>query len=86
MLWKSAFSSEISKDVKLIINNTYISVYKNSKSVEDKIKYLVENHLIDIDIDMMQSKKLNSDGIIKKLMNIMKSDPINNFRTLTKFK
>lgn len=60
------------------------SVYKNSKSVEDKIKYLIENHLINIDIDMMHTKKLNSDGIIKKLMDIWKGDPINSFKTLLK--
>jgi len=69
----------ISRVLQTCINYT---VYKNSKSVEDKIKYLVENHLINIDIDMMQSKKLNSDGIVKKLMDIWKSDPINNFRSL----
>ena len=69
----------ISRVLQTCINYT---IYKNSKSVEDKIKYLVENHLINIDIDMMQSKKLNSDGIVKKLMDIWKGDPINNFRSL----
>jgi hypothetical protein len=69
----------ISRVLQTCINYT---VYKNSKSVEDKIKYLVENHLINIDIDMIQSKKLNSDGIVKKLMDIWKGDPINNFRSL----
>ena len=69
----------ISRVLQTCINYT---VYKNSKSVEDKIKYLVENHLINIDIDMMLSKKLNSDGIVKKLMDIWKGDPINNFRSL----
>jgi site-specific DNA-methyltransferase (adenine-specific) len=58
------------------------SIYKNSKSVEDKIKYLIENHLINIDIDMLDTKKLNSDGIIKKIMDIWKEDPINSFKTL----
>ncbi|ATZ80507.1 putative site-specific DNA-methyltransferase [Bodo saltans virus] len=69
----------ISRVLQTCINYT---VYKNSKSVEDKIKYLIENHLINIDIDMMHSKKLNSDGIIKKLMDIWKGDPINSFKTL----
>ena len=69
----------ISRVLQTCINYT---VYKNSKSVEDKIKYLIENHLINIDIDMMYSKKLNSDGIIKKLMSIWKCDPINSFKTL----
>jgi len=69
----------ISRVLQTCINYT---VYKNSKSVEDKIKYLIENHLINIDIDMMYLKKLNSDGIIKKLMSIWKCDPINSFKTL----
>ena len=69
----------ISRVLQTCINYT---VYKNSKSVEDKIKYLIENHLINIDIDMMQSKKLNSDNIVKKLMDIWKGDPINSFKTL----
>lgn len=60
------------------------TIYNNNKSVEDKIKYLIENHLINIDIDMMYSKKLNSDGIVKKLMDIWKGDPINSFKTLLK--
>lgn len=58
------------------------TIYKNDKSVEDKIKYLIENHLINIDVDMMEQKKLNSDAIVSKLMEIWKSDPINSFRSL----
>ena len=69
----------ISRVLQTCINYT---IYKNSKSVEDKIKYLLENHLINIDIDMMLSKKLNADSIVKKLMDIWKGDPINNFRSL----
>lgn len=69
----------ISRVLHTCINYT---VYKNSKSVDNKIKYLINNHLINIDIDMMFSKKINSDIIIKKLMNIWKYDPINNFKTL----
>ena len=69
----------ISRVLQTCINYT---IYKNSKSVEEKIKYLVENHLINIDIDMMLYKKIDSDGIIKKLMDIWKGDPINSFKTL----
>ena len=64
----------ISRVLHTCINYT---IYKNSKSVEDKIKYLIENHLIYIDNDMIHSKKINSDVIIKKLMDIWKQDPIN---------
>ena len=69
----------ISRVLQTCINYT---VYKNSNNVEDKIKYLIENHLINIDVDMMKSKKLDSDYIIKKLMNIWKEDPVNSFKTL----
>ncbi len=31
---------------------------------------------------MMENKKINSDMIVKKLMDIWKEDPINSFRTL----
>lgn len=58
------------------------TIYKNDKSTEDKIKYLIENHLINIDVDMMEQKKLNSDAIVSKLMEIWKSDPINSFKSL----
>ena len=69
----------ISRVLNTCINYT---VHKNKKSVDDKLKYLIVNHLINIDVDMMENKKLNSDAIIKKLMNIWKEDPINSFRIL----
>ena len=67
----------ISRVLHTCVNYT---IYKNSKSIEDKIKYLIDNHLINIDIDMLDNKKINSDGIIKKLMEIWKGDPINHFK------
>jgi SAM-dependent methyltransferase len=66
--------------------NTCINytVCKNEKSIDDKIKYLIINHLINIDVDMILNKKINSDMIIKKLMEIWKEDPINSFKILLK--
>ena len=69
----------ISRVLHTCINYT---IYKNNKSIEDKIKYLIENHLINIDVDMMEQKKLNSDEIVSKLMYIWKLDPINSFKSL----
>ena len=69
----------ISRVLNTCVNYT---VYKNEKSIDDKIKYLIHNHLINIDVDMMLNKKINSDMIVKKLMEIWKEDPINSFRTL----
>ena len=69
----------ISRVLNTCVNYT---IYKNDKSTEDKIKYLIENHLINIDVDMMEQKKLNSDAIVSKLMEIWKCDPINHFKSL----
>jgi hypothetical protein len=69
----------ISRVLNTCVNYT---IYKNSNSIEDKIKYIIENHLINIDVDMMENKKLDSDNIVKKLMNIWKGDPINSFKSL----
>ena len=69
----------ISRVLNTCVNYT---IYKNNKNTEDKIKYLIENHLINIDVDMMEQKKLDSDAIVSKLMDIWKSDPINGFKTL----
>ena len=69
----------ISRVLNTCINYT---IYKNERNIDDKIKYLIHNHLINIDVDIMDNKKINSDVIIKKLMDIWKTDPINSFRTL----
>jgi len=71
----------ISRVLNTCVNYT---IYKNEKSIDDKITYLIQNHLINIDVDMIKNKKINSDKIIKKLMEIWKEDPINSFRTLLK--
>lgn len=60
------------------------STTKNDSNPEEKIRYLIENHLINIDVDMMYLKKLDTYRIVKKLMDIWKSDPINSFKSLLK--
>jgi len=69
----------ISRVLNTCINYT---VYKNEKSIDDKMKYLIHNRLINIDVDMMLNKKINSDILVKKLMDYWKEDPINSFRAL----
>ena len=60
------------------------SIHKKDLSIEDKLKYLVDFHLMNIDNDMWQNKKLNSDHLINKLLNIWKNDPINNLKMMLK--
>jgi hypothetical protein len=71
----------ISRVLNTCVNYT---IYKKELNIEDKIKYLINNNLINIDIDMLFNKKINSDLIIKNLMDIWKKDPINNFKILLK--
>ena len=71
----------ISRVIQTCINYT---VYKNDMSNEDKMRYLINNHLINIDVDMMEHKKISSEVIVKKLMDIWKGDPLNSFKSLIK--
>jgi hypothetical protein len=59
------------------------NVYKKVLSVEQKISYLVENNLINIDADLFQEKE-NKTKLVEKLLQIWKSDPVNNLKILLK--
>ena len=69
-------------NISRVLNTCISSNYKNNLSIEDKLKYIIDSHLINIDIDMFENKKLDSDKLIKKILEIWKNDPINNFKTL----
>jgi len=55
------------------------NVYKKDLNVEQKISYLVENNLINIDSDLFQGKE-NKTKLVEKLLHIWKADPINNLK------
>lgn len=57
------------------------NVYKKDLNVEQKITYLIENNLINIDSDLFQGKE-NKTKLVEKLLHIWKSDPINNLKIL----
>ena len=57
------------------------NVYKKDLNVEQKISYLVENNLINIDSDLFQGRE-NKTKLVEKLLNIWKGDPINNLKRL----
>ena len=59
------------------------NVYKKDLNVEQKISYLVENNLINIDSDLFQGKE-NKTKLVEKLLHIWKGDPINNLKILLK--
>jgi len=59
------------------------NIYKKDLNVEQKITYLVENNLINIDSDLFQGKE-NKTKLVEKLLHIWKSDPIHNLKILLK--
>jgi len=69
----------ISRVLNTCINYT---IHNNDRGIDEKISYLIENHLITIDDDMMKHQKINTDEIVSKLMNIWKLDPVNSFKSL----
>jgi|SaaInlStandDraft_5_1057022.scaffolds.fasta_scaffold06317_2 hypothetical protein len=59
------------------------NVYKKDLNVEQKITYLVENNLINIDSDLFQGKE-NKAKLVEKLLHIWKANPIHNLKLLLK--
>lgn len=59
------------------------NVRKKDLNLEQKLSYLVENNLINIDSDLFESKE-NKTELVNKLLHIWKSDPINNLKILLK--
>jgi len=57
------------------------NVHKTDLNVEQKITYLVENNLINIDSDLFESKE-NKTKLVEKLLHIWKADPICNLKIL----
>ena len=60
------------------------SLYKKDLTTEDKIRYIVENNLINIDSDYFMNKRIDNEGIIKNLLDVWKTDPINQLRRILK--
>jgi hypothetical protein len=58
-------------------------VYRKDLNVEQKLTYVVENNLINIDSDLFQGRE-NKTELVGKLMRIWKGDPINNLKILMK--
>ena len=59
------------------------NVYKKDLNAEQKITYLIENDLINIDSDLFQGNE-NKTKLIEKLLHIWKADPIHNLKILMK--
>lgn len=60
------------------------NIYKKDMNIENKIDYLVKGHLINIDTDLFDNKNIDSNKIVTKLLDIWKSDPINNLKAMLK--
>jgi len=70
----------ISRVLHTILTYNLPSGCKN-KNIEEKMEYLIKGDLINIDPDFFEGKE-EDDKIIKKLLDIWKSDPINALKTM----
>ena len=75
---------DINRILNICINYNIKKDIDKDMDIESKISYLIKYNLINIDVDMLQNKKLDSDFIINKLLEIWKTDPLNNFKYLLK--
>lgn len=67
------------------ILHTFIDypIFDSTLMSHQKIEYMIENNLINLDNDIFESKK-NTGAVIDKLLNIWKNDPENEYRLLFK--
>jgi hypothetical protein len=66
--------------------NTCINygIYKKDLNIEEKVKYLIKNHLINIDKDLFIYKEIDTEILVKRMMELWQSDPIHSFINLLK--
>jgi hypothetical protein len=64
--------------------NYSLSNNELNRNIDIKIRYLIENNLINIDADMMEYKQINADTIIRKLLDVWQSNPLNSYHMLVK--
>jgi len=58
-------------------------VYKQDLNVEQKITYTVQNHLMNIDSDLFDTKE-NHTQLVEKLLSIWRTNPVNHLKSLLK--
>lgn len=63
---------------------TEYTVRSKSLSIEEKLKYIIDYNLVNVDADYLQTKKINKDELISQLLEVWKLDPINSIKTLLK--
>jgi len=56
------------------------NIHKKDLNTEQKLTYLVENNLINIDSDLFKGKE-NRTKLVEKLLHVWKSDPIHSLKT-----
>jgi hypothetical protein len=66
--------------------NTCINynISNNNLNINDKLNYLIETHLINIDVDMMENKTIDGPGLVKKLLEYWNVDGLNKFQHFMK--
>jgi hypothetical protein len=71
-------------NISRILNNIFeYNIQKYELNFENKLNYIIENNLINIDSDLFYTKE-NKSELVKKLINLWKSNPVNNLNKLLK--
>jgi hypothetical protein len=79
------FGFVVDLNISRVLNTSInYSIYKKDLNIEEKLKYMFDYHLINMDVDMWENKKLDSNYLINKLLSIWKNDPINNLKIMLK--
>jgi len=81
---KKKFGFVVDLNISRVLNTVLeYNVYKKDLNIEEKIAYIVENNLINIDSDLFNSKE-NRQKLVEKLLGVWKSNPINSLEILSR--
>lgn len=82
---KKTIGIVVDLNVNRILNTCLtFNIQKKNLKIDEKIQYIIENNLINIDADYFDNKDINSRKIINKLLDIWKADPANSLDSLLK--
>jgi hypothetical protein len=68
-----------SRMITSVINCLNSTKTPNPINIEEKIKYVINNNLINIDIDMFKTQHHAQEQVTSKLIELWKNDPVNSF-------
>ena len=80
---KKHFGFVVDLNISRVLNTVLQYNVKNGLNIEQKIQYVVENNLINIDSDLFENKK-NKSLLVERLIEIWRTNPVNYLSVLLK--